>query len=146
MGDHLHRQRATLSIKTNMKVISAYLLAVVGGNATPSADDVTAILGSVGIALDGDASSQLDALISEMEGKSVDEVLAAAGRRSPRSLEVDPVVPPPLPPPLPMVVPPPLPRRRRPVRPRMTVVVEVPCSKRTTRFVILTSRVEIRRE
>merc|ERR1712085_234563 len=75
--DHLHRQRATLSFKTNMKVISAYLLAVVGGNDTPSADDVTTILGSVGITLDADASASLDALISEMEGKTVAEVLKA---------------------------------------------------------------------
>merc|ERR1711892_853295 len=75
--DHLHRQRATLSFKTNMKVISAYLLAVVGGNDTPSADDVTTIPGSVGTTLDADASASLDALISEMEGKTVAEVLKA---------------------------------------------------------------------
>eukprot|EP00658_Telonema_sp_P-2_P075881 TRINITY_DN656_c0_g1_i11.p2 TRINITY_DN656_c0_g1~~TRINITY_DN656_c0_g1_i11.p2 ORF type:complete len:118 (+),score=47.78 TRINITY_DN656_c0_g1_i11:159-512(+) len=60
-----------------MKVISAYLLAVVGGNASPSADDVNAILSSVGITLDGEASSQLDSLISEFEGKSAQQVIAA---------------------------------------------------------------------
>eukprot|EP00656_Telonema_subtile_P042695 TRINITY_DN484_c0_g1_i1.p3 TRINITY_DN484_c0_g1~~TRINITY_DN484_c0_g1_i1.p3 ORF type:complete len:118 (+),score=29.16 TRINITY_DN484_c0_g1_i1:244-597(+) len=60
-----------------MKVISAYLLAVVGGNASPSADDVTAILGSVGISLDADGSAQLDSLIAEMEGKTTADVLAA---------------------------------------------------------------------
>eukprot|EP00657_Telonema_sp_P-1_P004449 TRINITY_DN202_c0_g1_i3.p2 TRINITY_DN202_c0_g1~~TRINITY_DN202_c0_g1_i3.p2 ORF type:complete len:118 (+),score=55.86 TRINITY_DN202_c0_g1_i3:249-602(+) len=60
-----------------MKVLSAYLLAVVGGNASPSADDVTAILGSVGISLDGEGQSQLDGLLAELEGKTVDEVMAA---------------------------------------------------------------------
>jgi len=37
----------------NMKVISAYMLAVVGGNASPSADDVKKLLSSVGIDLSG---------------------------------------------------------------------------------------------
>merc|ERR1711977_373084 len=64
-------------VKNNMKVISAYLLAVVGGNASPSADDVTNILSAVGITLDDEASAQLDSLVAEMEGKSVDEVMAA---------------------------------------------------------------------
>merc|ERR1712167_374261 len=64
-------------VKNNMKVISAYLLAVVGGNASPSADDVTNILSSVGISLDDEGTEQLNSLITEMEGKSADEVMAA---------------------------------------------------------------------
>lgn len=52
-------------------------MAVVGGNASPSADDVTAILSSVGIELQGDDQTQLDSLIAEMEGKSAEEVMAA---------------------------------------------------------------------
>ena len=60
-----------------MKVISAYLLAVVGGNSSPSADDVTTILASVGIELGSEDQAQLDSLISEMDGKDPQEVLAA---------------------------------------------------------------------
>jgi len=58
-----------------MKVISAYMLAVVGGNASPSADDVKKLLSSVGIDLSGDESSQLDTLVSSFAEKSLDEVL-----------------------------------------------------------------------
>lgn len=60
-----------------MKVLSAYLLAVVGGNKTPSADDVTTILDSVGIKLSDEESTQLDALIGSFAEKSLDEVMAA---------------------------------------------------------------------
>merc|ERR1711959_346786 len=66
-----------MGVKNNMKVISAYLLAVVGGNASPSADDVTNILSAVGISLDDEATEQLNALVTEMEGKSAAEVMAA---------------------------------------------------------------------
>jgi len=51
------------------------MLAVVGGNASPSADDVKKLLSSVGIDLSGDESSQLDTLVSSFAEKSLDEVL-----------------------------------------------------------------------
>merc|ERR1711966_14211 len=73
MGTH-SRQQAAYLLK-NMKVISAYMLAVVGGNASPSADDVENLLSSVGIDLSGDESSQLDTLVSSFAEKSLDEVL-----------------------------------------------------------------------
>merc|ERR1711966_375176 len=73
MGTH-SRQQAAYLLK-NMKVISAYMLAVVGGNASPSADDVKKLLSSVGIDLSGDESSQLDTLVSSFAEKSLDEVL-----------------------------------------------------------------------
>merc|ERR1712072_1435571 len=60
----------------NMKVISAYMLAVVGGNASPSADDVKKILNSVGVELSGDESGALDSLISSLSERSLDDVLA----------------------------------------------------------------------
>ena len=37
-----------------MRYVAAYLLATLGGNATPSADDIKAILASVGIDADAD--------------------------------------------------------------------------------------------
>ncbi|KAK2978889.1 hypothetical protein RJ640_030938 [Escallonia rubra] len=57
-----------------MKVIAAYLLAVLGGNAAPSADDLKGILGSVGIEADDD---RIELLLSEVKGKDITELIAA---------------------------------------------------------------------
>merc|ERR1711959_813615 len=70
------RQQAALCFK-NMKVIGAYMLAVVGGNASPSAADCKKILSSMNIQLDGDAEKRLNDLVEEMAGKDLNEVLAA---------------------------------------------------------------------
>ena len=51
-----------------MRHIAAYLLLQVGGNASPSADDVKKVLSAVGIEADDE---RLDKLISELEGKDV---------------------------------------------------------------------------
>eukprot|EP00891_Asterochloris_glomerata_P005006 jgi/Astpho2/5006/gw1.00071.57.1_t len=56
-----------------MRVISAYLLAALGGNRSPSADDINKILSSVGIEADSD---RVDKLISEMEGKDIEDVIS----------------------------------------------------------------------
>ena len=52
--------------------MAAYLLLVVGGNASPSSADVTNVLGAAGIEVD---SERLDTLIGELEGKSVEELV-----------------------------------------------------------------------
>lgn len=57
-----------------MRHVAAYLLAVLGGNANPSAKDVQAILSSVGIEAE---SSNLEKVISELKGKNVEELIAA---------------------------------------------------------------------
>jgi large subunit ribosomal protein LP2 len=54
-----------------MKLVAAYLLAQLGGNASPSAKDVQKILSSVGVECDQD---RLKVLISELKDKSVEEV------------------------------------------------------------------------
>ena len=56
-----------------MKHLAAYLLLQQGGNASPSAADIKALLATVGI--DADAE-RLDKLISELEGKDVNELIA----------------------------------------------------------------------
>jgi large subunit ribosomal protein LP2 len=56
-----------------MKHLAAYLLLGLGGNTSPSAADVKAVLESVGIEAD---DSRLDTLISELEGKDINEVCA----------------------------------------------------------------------
>ena len=47
---------------------------VLGGNDTPTADDVSKALSSVGIESD---SEQLDKLISELDGKDLSEILTS---------------------------------------------------------------------
>ncbi|KAI8089363.1 60S acidic ribosomal protein P2 [Halteromyces radiatus] len=56
-----------------MKFLAAYLLLVAGGKTEPSAEDITKLLGSVGV--EGDAA-RLNSLLKALEGKSVDEVIA----------------------------------------------------------------------
>lgn len=56
-----------------MRYVSAYLLAVLGGNATPSNADLQKILSSVGIEVDDE---RLNKVISELKGKSVEELIA----------------------------------------------------------------------
>lgn len=54
-----------------MKHMAAYLLLALAGNATPSAADVKGVLSSVGVDADDE---RLNKLISELEGKDVNEV------------------------------------------------------------------------
>ncbi|XP_068568608.1 60S acidic ribosomal protein P2 isoform X2 [Cebidichthys violaceus] len=55
-----------------MRYVAAYLLAVLGGNTSPSAKDIKAILGSVGIEADDE---RLNKVISELNGKNINEVM-----------------------------------------------------------------------
>lgn len=54
-----------------MRYVAAYLLANLGGNDSPSADDIKTILGSVGISAEDD---KLEKVISELKGKDINEV------------------------------------------------------------------------
>jgi large subunit ribosomal protein LP2 len=56
-----------------MKLIAAYLLAHLGGNPSPAADDVKNILESVGAECD---EEKLEFLLSELKGKDITEVIA----------------------------------------------------------------------
>lgn len=56
-----------------MRYVSAYLLAVLGGNKNPSKDDITKILSSVGIEVDAE---KLSKVITALNGKSVEELIA----------------------------------------------------------------------
>lgn len=55
-----------------MRYVAAYLLAVLGGKASPAANDIEKILSSVGIEADGD---KLKKVIGELNGKSIDELI-----------------------------------------------------------------------
>ncbi|PCH44219.1 ribosomal protein 60S [Wolfiporia cocos MD-104 SS10] len=56
-----------------MRHIAAYLLLQIGGNSSPSAADVKKVLGAVGIEADDE---RLEKLISELEGKSINDLIA----------------------------------------------------------------------
>jgi large subunit ribosomal protein LP2 len=55
-----------------MRYVSAYLLAVLGGNASPSNADLQKILSSVGVEVD---TSRLEKVIAELKGKSIEELI-----------------------------------------------------------------------
>ncbi|KAB1225394.1 60S acidic ribosomal protein P2-4 [Morella rubra] len=57
-----------------MKVIAAYLLAVLGGNTCPSAEDLKDILGSVGAETEDD---KIELLLSEVKGKDITDLIAS---------------------------------------------------------------------
>merc|ERR1719258_1007952 len=65
-----------------MKHVAAYLLAQLGGNASPDSKTIAAILDSVGAECESDKCSKL---LSALEGKDLVEVLAA-GRAKMASL------------------------------------------------------------
>ena len=56
-----------------MRYVAAYLLAALGGNASPSASDIKKILDSVGIEAD---DAYLNKVIKELSGKDIEEVIA----------------------------------------------------------------------
>mmetsp|Transcript_14913 Transcript_14913/g.27699 ORF Transcript_14913/g.27699 Transcript_14913/m.27699 type:complete len:113 (+) Transcript_14913:108-446(+) len=57
-----------------MKHMAVYLMLVLGGNASPTADDVKSALSAVGVESDDE---RLTALISELSGKDLNELLEA---------------------------------------------------------------------
>ncbi|KAL7763227.1 hypothetical protein ACKLNR_006585 [Fusarium oxysporum f. sp. zingiberi] len=61
-----------------MKHLAAYLLLGLGGNTSPSAADVKAVLESVGIEADDE---RLNTLISELEGKDIQELIAEGSEK-----------------------------------------------------------------
>jgi large subunit ribosomal protein LP2 len=61
-----------------MRYVAAYLLAVLGGKASPTADDVKAILASVGVETDAKA---LDIVIKELKGKDLEQLIAEGQKK-----------------------------------------------------------------
>ncbi|KAI9702048.1 MAG: 60S acidic ribosomal protein P2 [Candelina mexicana] len=55
-----------------MKHLAAYLLLGLGGNTSPSADDIKGVLESVGIDAEED---RLETLLSELKGKDLQELI-----------------------------------------------------------------------
>ena len=63
-----------LILHQSVKLGSILLQAVLGGNSSPSADDINKILSSVGIEADSD---RVEGLLKELEGKDITEVIAS---------------------------------------------------------------------
>jgi len=57
-----------------MRYVAAYLLAALGGNEAPSADNIKTILSSVGVGVDDE---KLALVMSQLAGKNIDEVIAS---------------------------------------------------------------------
>jgi large subunit ribosomal protein LP2 len=67
-----------------VRYVAAYLLAVLGGNASPSNADLEKILSSVGVEVD---AARITKVIGELKGKSIDELIAQ-GREKLSSMPV----------------------------------------------------------
>ncbi len=61
-----------------MRIIAAYLLAVLGGNSSPSGSDIKKILDSVSVEADDE---QVELLVNELSGKDVFEVIAEGKKK-----------------------------------------------------------------
>ncbi|MCD7466473.1 60S acidic ribosomal protein P2 [Datura stramonium] len=61
-----------------MKVIAAYLLAQLGGNNNPIANELKKILNSVGAEID---EVKIELLLSQVKGKDINELIAAGKQR-----------------------------------------------------------------
>ncbi|KAK1562628.1 hypothetical protein Q3G72_015005 [Acer saccharum] len=68
------RSRALPVDKAKMKVAAAYLLAVLGGNTSPSATDIKGIFGSVGAECEDD---RIELLLSQVSGKDITELIVS---------------------------------------------------------------------
>jgi large subunit ribosomal protein LP2 len=56
-----------------MKLLAAYILLVLGGKSSPTADEITNLITTVGGEVDADA---LTAMLADLEGKDINELLA----------------------------------------------------------------------
>ena len=56
-----------------MKHLAVYMMLVLGGNSSPTKEDITKALGSVGIEID---ETRLDQMLGDLEGKDLAELLA----------------------------------------------------------------------
>lgn len=57
-----------------MRYLAAYLLSTLSGNKEPSVDELSAILGSVGIEVDQERAKKV---VSELKGKDINQLISA---------------------------------------------------------------------
>ncbi|KAI7688486.1 60S acidic ribosomal protein P2, partial [Sarcoptes scabiei] len=73
LQESLYWNFSRIKIYLKMRYVAAYLLAVLGGNKSPSKDDINKILSSVGIESDEDKMSKV---INELKGKSIEDLIS----------------------------------------------------------------------
>merc|ERR1711917_99019 len=61
-----------------MRYVAAYLLAALGGNESPSTNDIKTILESVGVGYDEERASLV---VNQCQGKSIAELIAAGSEK-----------------------------------------------------------------
>lgn len=61
-----------------MRHLAVYLMLVIGGNAAPTAEDVTTALGAAGVEVDAE---RLATLITELEGKDINELIELGSKK-----------------------------------------------------------------
>ena len=61
-----------------MQFIAAYMLATIGGNQSPSVEDVVAILKSVSGSVD---AAEAEKIVAELSGKSIDSLIAQGSQK-----------------------------------------------------------------
>merc|ERR1711962_1945470 len=65
-------------LNTRMRYVAAYLLAALGGNESPSTNDLKTILESVGVGYDDERASLV---IDQCKGKSIADLIAAGSEK-----------------------------------------------------------------
>merc|ERR1712098_333531 len=70
--------RVLRDLKLTMRYVAAYLLAVLGGNESPKAADIKAIISSVGIDIEDE---KLNKVIEELAGKNIEELMAEGSKK-----------------------------------------------------------------
>merc|ERR1712121_576860 len=71
-------QKHHLVNKIKMRYVAAYLLSALGGNESPSAGDLKAILESVGVGYDDERA---ELVVTQSKGKSIAELIAAGSEK-----------------------------------------------------------------
>merc|ERR1711948_28252 len=74
--DIKNKPRSSQNLK--MRYVAAYLLAALGGNESPSTDDIQTILESVGVGYDEERASLV---VNQCKGKSISELIAAGSEK-----------------------------------------------------------------
>mmetsp|Transcript_8711 Transcript_8711/g.11969 ORF Transcript_8711/g.11969 Transcript_8711/m.11969 type:complete len:118 (+) Transcript_8711:26-379(+) len=61
-----------------MRHLAVYLMLVIGGNAAPTAEDVTNALSAAGVEVD---TERLNTLVAELAGKDIEELIALGSEK-----------------------------------------------------------------
>merc|ERR1712212_552776 len=67
-----------LVLYIKMRYVAAYLLSALGGNDSPTTDDIKTILESVGVGYDDERA---EIVVNQCKGKSINELIAAGSEK-----------------------------------------------------------------